>query len=548
MAKKNKVNKNVFHVALYLRLSREDGDKDESDSIASQRMMLYTYVRNQENSVIADEYIDDGYTGTNFNRPAFKHLIEDIENGDVNCVVVKDLSRFGRDYIDAGYYLERYFPDKNVRFIAINDHIDSFKQDYDMLMPVKNVFNAQYARDISVKVQSSFKVKQRAGEFMGAFASYGYCKSQLNRHKLVVDEYSASIVQRIFDMFVSGTGLRSIAKKLNDEGILCPSAYKQSKGLNYTNSNKLEQTTYWTYSTINKILHNEMYIGTMVQGRTKRRMKGKAKQVDKEEWIRVENTHSAIIDIETWEKAQTLLNLNTKQLDFDENTSIFRGFLKCGDCGRALAKKLPTKKAEEKRVPGDMQGVSYHCGSYTRYGKAVCTKHYITHVSLENIILNDIKYIIKSIENLEELIKDQEVNNPKRDDIIQGELDRLKAELQRVKRLKKECYEDYKQELLTKEDYITYRTDYEEKEKNYEKQIISLEKRKQEMKSTDIFDLPLVKNLMKYKNVNILDRKILVDMIDKIIVYEDRRVKIIYKFSDEINNMFASMIDVNNIT
>ena len=193
----------LFNVAEYIRLSREDGDKAESDSIGNQRKLITDYLKNKDDFVLYDTYIDDGFTGTNYNRPSFKRMIADIEGGKVNCVIVKDLSRFGRDYIDTGKYLERYFPDHEVRFISITDHIDSMKQAYDMLLPIKNIFNEQYARDISKKVHASMKTKQRAGEFIGAFASYGYKKSPADKNKLVIDEYAAGVIRKIFKLYIA---------------------------------------------------------------------------------------------------------------------------------------------------------------------------------------------------------------------------------------------------------------------------------------------------------------------------------------------------------
>ena len=233
----------LFIVAIYIRLSKEDGDKLESESVENQRKLIHHYLKGKEEFVVYDVYVDDGYTGTNFRRPNFERMIEDIEAGKVNCVIVKDLSRFGRDYIDTGKYLERYFPDKGVRFISISDNIDSMKQAYDMLLPIKNIFNEQYARDISGKVHASMTTKQKAGEFIGAFASYGYKKSPANKNKLVIDEYAAVVVRRIFDLYIKGNGKIRIAHILNEEGIVNPAEYKRLQGDNYQNSNRLDKTT-----------------------------------------------------------------------------------------------------------------------------------------------------------------------------------------------------------------------------------------------------------------------------------------------------------------
>lgn len=286
----------IWRAALYTRLSREDGDKPESDSIANQRSLLEDFAARQPDLQVIGQYSDDGFTGTNFQRPDFQRMIADIEAGKINCVIVKDLSRFGRDYINSGRYLERWFPEHGVRFLAINDHIDSENGPYDMLLPFKNVFNEQYARDISNKVKSAMQSKQRQGQFIGAFASYGYRKDPEDHNKLLIDPCAAAVVQRIFDLYEQGNGKIRIAKLLNEEGIPCPSEYKKLNGERYHNGQKLGKTTYWTYSTIHRMLKNQMYIGNMEQGRAPRQiMHGRAKQLDRSQWTVVEGTHEPII-------------------------------------------------------------------------------------------------------------------------------------------------------------------------------------------------------------------------------------------------------------
>ncbi|MDD2981177.1 MAG: recombinase family protein [Hespellia sp.] len=521
----------MFNTALYIRLSREDGDKEESDSIGNQRKMLTEYVKKHEEMMLHDTYVDDGYSGTNFNRPAFKRMIEDVEDGTVNCIIVKDLSRFGRDYIDTGRYLERYFPDNDVRFIAVTDNIDSFKHSYDMLLPIKNVFNEQYARDISKKVQSSFKVKQTAGEFVGAFTSYGYKRSTADRHKLVIDEYPARIVRRIFQLYISGCGKLRIAHILNEENVLCPSEYKKVNGENYSNCNRLEKTSYWTYSTINNVLKNQMYIGNMVQGKTKRRMKGNAKPVSPDKWIVVKNTHEAIIDEAIWKKSQMLLTKRTRNLDLNNNMSIFAGYLVCGDCGRALAKKYSFYAGTKK--------YRYECGTYTRSGRAYCTPHSISHAVLEQIILEDLKVIIQNAENLRELIASQAKQISTSKQMSDSEIAKLNEELLSVQRKKKRIYQDYSEDMLTKSEYAAYRQDYLDKEKLLTTKIDVLSEKKQEDPDIDIFQNPWIERLLSMNSVEHLDRDIVIEMIHKIIVYENHRIKIIYNFSEELDTLFT---------
>lgn len=524
----------LFNVALYIRLSKEDGDKAESDSIGNQRKMLTDYLKGKEDLVVYDTYVDDGFTGTNFRRPAFQRMIADIEAGEVNCVIVKDLSRFGRDYIDTGKYLERYFPDMNVRFISLTDNIDSNRQAYDMLLPIKNVFNEQYARDISRKVHAAIQTKQKAGEFIGAFASYGYKKSSSDKNKLVIDEYAADVVRRIFSLYVHGCGKNSIARTLNKEGIACPSEYKRLNGALYSNCNRLESTKYWTYSTIHQILRNEIYAGNMVQGRKTQRMRGRQRAIPKEDWIKVEGTHEAIIDKETWEKTQKLLKCKVREFDLKKNSSIFAGFLKCGDCGRSMIKKVGT--------PGHGDGIiNYYCGTYVRSGRLYCTPHAIPFKILEAIILEDLRTIIQNIDNLKEIIMGQEPEKTVTKSINPDERNRLQGELEKVQKLKKGVYEDYREKLISKEEFVSYRQDYIRKEELLLKQLDNLEKRA-EQNIQDILESPWIRRLLECRTIESLDRDIVVEMIQNIEVFEDHRIKIIYNFSDELSGLFKESI------
>lgn len=534
-----KMKRNIYQTAVYIRLSNDDGDKEESNSVVNQKKLLTDFVNQKDDLTLYDTYVDDGYTGTNFKRPSFEKMIKDIEKGCIACVVVKDLSRFGRDYIETGRYLERFFPEHGIRFISITDNIDSAKQAYDMLLPIKNIFNEQYSRDISRKIHAAIKTKQKSGDFIGSFCSYGYKKSPTNKNKLIIDEYAASVVRRIFELYIQGVGKQGIAKMLNDEHILCPAEYKKVMGEHYVNSNRLESTTYWSYSTINKILQSEVYIGNLVQGTKQQSMRGCQKRVPKNEWIIVENTHPAIIEKEVWEHVQSLLNKRTRKLDLTTNMSIFAGFLKCGDCGRAMTKNWHTRKDGTKVY-------RFLCGTYKRNGKAFCTLHSISMNVLEQIILDDLKTIIKSVDDLREFVSKQDTEIAKKKNFTEKEIHRLKVELERVKKLKKEVYEDYKEELLSKEDYMAYRKDYEEKELLYAKQIQNLEEQKKNAVTSNVFETPWLKRLLDKKDIESLDREIIVEMISEILIYEDNRIKIVYNFSNELADLFSSIYNADD--
>ena len=506
----------TWDTAGYLRLSREDGDKAESDSIANQRKLLEQYLSTHPELRLVGFYQDDGYTGTNFDRPAFRQMEADLASGKVNCVLVKDLSRFGRDYIEMGRYLERVFPAQGVRFIAINDHVDSQQGRYDMLLPMKNIFNTQYARDISDKVRSAIHAKQQRGEFIGAFPSYGYQKDPTNHNRLVIDSAAAQVVRRIFDLFEQGWGKIKIAKQLNAEGIPSPSEYKRILGERYHNGRKIEQTTYWTYATVHRILQNQMYAGNMEQGRNFRpTMHGKAVQLDRSDWTVVPDTHEAIIAPDQWERVQALLQKRTRQLSFDQNQSPFAGFLRCGDCGRAMAK---TRSAG---------GIYYSCGSYKRYGPTVCTKHSISHAVLEEIVLNDLNQIITSVQDLQAVAEDAEQRSPKG---RTGEQERLEGGLERLYRLKKSAYEDYRDGLIRREDFRRYQADYERQEQELAAQLELLFQDGQ----NDLLQHPWVRSLLQHGRLTSLDRVTVAETVKQILIFEDGHIEITYTFSNEL--------------
>lgn len=527
-------NFRYYNAGLYIRLSDEDGDKEESDSVTNQRKLLLGFCARQEDILVKDLYIDDGFSGTNFNRPDFKRMIRDIENQVIDCVIVKDLSRFGRDYIDSGKYLERFFPQRGIRFISIADGIDSNRSEYDLMLPIRNIFNEQYARDISKKIHYTIDTKQKAGEFIGAFPCYGYTKDPNNKNKLIVDDYAAQTVRRIFDLFLQGFGKQRIARILNEEGILSPTAYKQTNGTNYQNGHKRsEKSITWHYSTINMILHNEMYIGNMVQGKHKQSFGVKKKSVNKDNWIIVKNTHEAIIDIDTWNKAQVLLERRTRKLDLSTNQHIFAGFLRCGDCDFAMSKVSYMKKGQPI--------ARYCCGNYKKNGKEYCTNHIIDCEVLEKIVLNDLKQIIHNISDLEELAKPSIRKQSCHD--RDSQIKKLEKELIKCQRLQQSLYEDYKEGILTKEEFLSYKIDYSEKKENINKQIEFYSK--DSSVQENVIRNEWMEKLLKYKTIDKLDRSIVVEMINVIYIYENKRVKIVYNFSDELSDLFEEQIDLH---
>lgn len=507
----------VWNAAFYCRLSREDGDKPESNSIAGQKRILEEYAERRDDLRCAGVFQDDGYTGTNFERPGFQAMLGEIEAGRVDCVMVKDLSRFGRDYIDTGQYLERWFPSRGVRFIAVGDGIDRVGEDYDLLLPFKNVFNEHYARDISQKVRSSVRAKQEKGLFVGAFASYGYRKVPGDRNRLEVDPVAAAVVRRIFALYEGGMGKLGIAGELNREGIPCPSEYKRLCGEHYRNGQRGEATTYWTYATIHRMLQNRMYAGMMEQGKAPRAgMHGRAKRQEVSRWAIVPGTHEAIIPPEQFQRVQELLGRRARQPAFQKNVSPFAGFLRCGDCGRAMSKTVKGRN------------VYYQCGSYKRYGRAVCTRHSISHRELEGIVLGDLNRILGAVGDLGRLVRealpvraDRQTEEPQRE--------RLQKGLERLYRLKKAAYEDYREGILTKEDFLRYREDYERQERALSAQM----EQAAERKKADGTEGAWGKKLLESGKITVLDRAVVTELIDEILVFEDGVVEVTYAFADD---------------
>ncbi len=503
----------MYKVAMYLRISNDDGDKHESNSITSQRSIISAFIAKHDDMVLKREYLDDGVSGVTFERPGFKRLLEVVDSGEINCIITKDLSRLGRNYIQTGYFLEQYFPLRGVRVIAINDNYDTdnSNSDNDFMMPIRNIFNASYSKDISKKVRSAFKAKQSAGEFIGAFASYGYAKDPNDRHKLVIDEEAAAIVRRIFSLYNQGQGKISIAHILNEEHIPCPSEYKKLKGLRYTNCHRMEYTAYWTYSTVHKILNNEIYAGVMVQNKSERRtVRGKATIVNSNEWIRVKDTHEAIVDTETWNITQEFLKRRGRQPNFKTTVSLFAGFIRCGDCGRAMAKIKCGKE------------VRYVCGTYKWYTSKQCSSHSIKERLLESLILEKLN---------EEFMKlDDEDFSKQKSKKKKVDVGKYKDRLAELYSLKKDSYEDYRSGLLTKEEYLMYKEDYSKEEALVNGQMTAALQMMEEKDEKNGW----IEHLRKYRCIDRLDRVILACALDGITVCEDEneiRVDIKLKYT-----------------
>ncbi len=378
-----------WRVGLYIRISREDGDRIESESIASQRALLQRFAEERPDMQLFDCYTDDGFSGTDFNRPDFQRMIKDAANKKINCIIVKDLSRFGRNYVEAGKYLETVFPLFGVRFIAVNDQIDSVASPAsvnNIIVPFKNIINDEYCRDISIKVRSALDIRRRQGKFIGSFAPYGYRKDEADRSKLIVDDGAAQIVRFIFKEFLSGNGISAIVRSLNARSVPNPTAYKRSKGLSCNRNS--ENSSLWVDSTVRRILLNQLYIGNLVQKKNEviSYKIHKTRAVDSASRIVVENTHTPIISKADFAKAQQLLSRDTRTSPKTGKLSVFAGLVKCADCGRAMQKRT---------VVQPNKAYSYYvCSTYKKLDKTACTKHAVRIDVLEAAVLEVINRYI----------------------------------------------------------------------------------------------------------------------------------------------------------
>ena len=443
-----------YRTALYLRLSREDGDKTESDSIVNQRTLLEAYAADHPELCIVDEFVDDGYSGSNFERPAFQNLFRELEQGTINCILVKDLSRFGRNYIEVGRYLERIFPVMRVRLIAVTDNYDSqsaWKTSDSIMVPMRNLLNDAYCRDISVKIKSQLALKRKRGDFVGSFATYGYQKDPSNHTKLIVDELAAETVQNIFHWKINGMSNQGIANRLNAKKVSSPAARKLQSGAKLSLHFRKSDEPPWSAKAVDRILHNEVYIGKLVQGKTRRldyRSKKKM-NVPMRDWVIVDNTHEAIIPAEQFELVRRILETETRRPNDAETVALFAGFLYCGDCGNRLVRRSASYKGK--------RYIYYQC-SGSKQNKGSCTSHNLRDEKLYNIVRNALQMQIQIVMEEAEFVESirQAQQEPYRVRRIERQIRQLTAEKAHTQGIKEKLYGDYAEEILTREDFLNY--------------------------------------------------------------------------------------------
>lgn len=482
------------------------------------------------------------YLTSAFERPAFQQMLEDIRTGKVNCIVTKDLSRFGRNYIEVGKYIEKIFPYLGVRFIAINDNYDSISNEVyrnNLFVSFKNLINDAYCRDISIKIRSSLEVKRKRGDFVGSFAPYGYRKSETDKNKLEIDEEAAQVVQSVFRLYLQGNNAYKIAEKLNKKNILTPMDYKKENGSAFYTGFKRNLKSQWTHMQVLRILENPVYIGRLVQGKeTTPNYKVKKKvKCDQSKWSQVENIHKAIIPLIDFQSVQEQLEMDTRTGTAKEKVYCLSGIVKCGDCGANMVRKtIPS---------GKRKFIYYVCGSH-KGNRDICSSHSINAEVLEESVLILLNHQIRNVADFEQIFGKVNIRQ-----IQQEEMDKRsrqaakkKEEMQRYHHMYMDLYEDYKEGLLTEEEYLELKEIYEKRMQAAEQilETIAAERVFFEKEQRNLYDQ--INKFKKYRYLKCLSREAVIFLIKQILVYEKKkgecypRVEIHFKYADKFQAFF----------
>ena len=530
-----------YNAALYCRLSVDDGNLGGSVSIETQKVLLEQYCKDHG---ITDYtfYCDDGCSGTNFDRPSFQRMYSDIQSGKINMVIVKDLSRFGRNYVETGMYVQR-FTDWNVRFVADDDGYDSLKNSDDLLFPIKNVVNEMYARDVSKKTKAAKKAKARDGQFVGSKAPFGYKIDPADRHHLIVDEPAAQVVKRIFRLAAKGVGYNKMTRIFREEKVLTPIAYFNLNNPDYFKSDYWRKEFDWHVTSIRAILKNEVYLGQLVYG--KRRSKSiKSKEqirTPREDWIIVENCHEPIITQELWDTVHKILSAKHRPAKTGE-VQMFAGLLYCADCGRCLT------YSQKRRKDGSYHG-SYSCWMYKTHGKEYCASHYITFDTIYDIVLADIQrnlaqYRFDSERFREFLNSKYQSMTVKAAKQLKDEYEIKQKRLTELDRVLCRLYEDNVLGKIPDSRYEAMSRGYEDEQAEIKKTLPQLRERLGEINSRADSTDKFIKIIRKYTAVEKLDATILNELIDKIVVHHKEKsadgktyqqIEIFYKFVGRVD-------------
>lgn len=528
----------VYHAAAYVRLSVEDnGRTGDKESIAMQRYMLEKYIENQPDMKLLGVYCDNGETGTDFARPGFEQMMDRVRDREVDCIVVKDLSRFGRNYVEAGYYLEKIFPYLGVRFVAVNDGYDTLKDGDEMVLSLKNLVNDLYARDISKKIISSFNTKRKNGEFIGTFPPYGYMKSPEDKHKLIADPEAAAVVRDIFRWRKEGMGTGQIVRKLNEEGIPCPVLYYYIKG--YTQKEPSGAGRLWKEPGVRRILGNPVYVGHMVQGRSRKSLSGgiPKENVPRDEWIAAEHTHVPIIDEGTFSRVQELAEECCRQSlamsgRYETAENIFKGLLVCSECGRKMArrKNVSTKGTVK---------YAFVCRVYQQNrGRQGCTKKYVREQDVQEAVWESLRMQAEMASGLEKMLQQKKSCGQEKE--LGYRIGGIRQKIRHNTALRSTLYESLCDGTLTKEEYQGLKAEYDRKAMELERELEGLQREDRECSERLASWEKWLAALKESQAEKAVTRKMALELIQSIQVSGYNDLEITWNFKDE----FARMAEI----
>ena len=538
----------IYHTAGYIRLSVEDSGKTDGYSLENQEKLVKDFIAEQQDMRLYRLYIDNGATGTVFERPAFDEMMQDMKDGKINCIVVKDLSRLGRNYLEAGNYLEQIFPFFRVRFISITDGYDSNSPDVtdeSLIIPLKNIINEGYAKDISQKITTSFEARKKQGQFMGKYPVYGYLKDPENKNHLIVNPETCGIVKRIFQMRDSGVALGAIASQLNEEGIPSPARYLWLKGLSKEERHK---DSYWDRTNVKRLLTNKMYLGMLVYGKERTSFaKGiKRQRVPESEWKYVPNAHEAIIDQELFDSVQRKLEgakqdfLNMTGINEDyQPENLFRGRIHCSDCGRAM--KMTKFVTTRKDGSTDRYAV-YECCRRKQLYDLSCPQRSIRKSIIDKTVEEAIRFHIRTFLDTEQVIAKLN-RSPKgraAASNIQNHIREKQRRITKIERLSTGIYEDYREGILDEEEYLAIRRQYGAEKEELLKEVDALMLAETEHEADYHSTGSLADIVRKYAEFQELSREIVEAFITDIQVHTDSHLAITFAFEDE----FQRLIDM----
>lgn len=505
--------------ALYCRLSRDDELQGDSNSIKNQKAILSKYA--QEHGFTNPHfYVDDGYSGTNFNRPDFQRLMDNVNEGKVRTIIVKDMSRLGRDYLKVGFYTEITFPEANVRFIAINDGVDSESGTDNDFTPFRNIINEWYAKDTSKKIRAVFRAKGMSGKHLCTIPPYGYKKDDHDKQQWLVDEEAAKVVKEIFSLCVQGFGPTQIARILTERGRETPTIYKRRVGLPIT-SQETEFPEIWATQSINKILANPTYLGHTVNFRTKKKSYKSKKKIDlpKEEWAIFENTHEAIIDQDTFDTVQRIRQAKRRPTSMGE-MSIFSGLVYCADCGQKMYLcRCTTIKQKE----------YFNCSSYRKKKKVTCTSHQITVEAVEHFVLTNLQRVLAFAKDYEqeflEIVRNEnEKELRKKLQSQTRELEEADKRIQALDRIIQNLYEDKVCGNLTDERFVKMSQSYEQEQRVLKERTYFLRQELSKAKEQSDNVMRFMRSIRKYTEIAELTPEIVREFVQKVVIYQAEKI------------------------